>query len=130
MKNSSNEAQTSRASLEGLGKTANLPVTQRVIFRKMQSLWNAVCERERAEMAALFPETSGHPQYVHNWIICGKDEAKSARAEAIRDIYRERWVRIRARYERESARREHVKHVIEKRSGYYLWCNACVAVAA
>ena len=101
-----------------------------ITYYGMQSLYNQISERQRAEMAALFPETNGHPQYVHNWIICGKDEVKATQAETIRDSYRERWAQIKVRYERESARREHAKHVTEKRAGDYLWCHACMAVAA
>lgn len=98
-----------------------------ISYYGLQTLWKLICERQRAANAAAFPETGGTCLFVHNWIICGPDTTRSNQAQAIRDKYRAQWTRIKARYERESARREHATHVSQGSDGQYLWCKRCVA---
>lgn len=99
----------------------NRKYTPSDLYRKYEiRLFRAWCDRRDRRLAAAFPDTGGHPQYVHNWHRCSKDPERAARADQL--LSWEPWYRISHRYRRLYAHALHHEHGPHFRP---LWCQHC-----
>lgn len=105
-----------------------LTLTPTQAYLRKQRLWRAHITHAWRVRRAFFPDTQGHPLYLHNWHICNarRDPKGAALAEWVADSLDARYRRATDRMEARDEAREHLRHTPGNAAGFWpYWCKLC-----
>lgn len=99
--------------------------------KRKRRLWSLFCTWQWIIRRAFFPDTGGHPQFLHNWYRCdSKRNPQGAKlADWIEASTWNRYRRLEAVMEKRDMEREHLRHVNLKLDNGArfdpFWCPLC-----